>query len=37
MSDPKEPWVFTVEPGTLLLIVAALLLVPLLLAGFFSQ
>jgi hypothetical protein len=37
MSDPKKPWVFTIEPGTLLLIVASLLLVPLLLAGFFSQ
>jgi hypothetical protein len=37
MSNPKKPWVFTVEPGTLLFIVAGLLLVPLLLTGFFSQ
>jgi energy-coupling factor transporter transmembrane protein EcfT len=37
MRDPKKPWIFNIDPGTLLLIVAALLLVPLLLAGFFSQ
>ncbi len=37
MPDSKKPWVLNIDPGTLLLIVAALLLVPLLLAGFFSQ
>lgn len=37
MSDPKKTWMLNIDPGTLLLIVAALLLVPLLLAGFFSQ
>jgi hypothetical protein len=37
MPDPKKPWVLNVDPGTLLLIVAALLLVPLLLTGLFSQ
>lgn len=37
MRDPKKPWVFSLEPGTLLLIVVVLLLAPLLLAGFFSQ
>ncbi len=37
MPDPKKPWTLNIEPGTLLLITALLLLVPLLLAGFFSQ
>jgi hypothetical protein len=37
MRDPKKPWVLNIDPGTLLLITVALLLVPLLLAGFFSH
>ncbi len=37
MPDPKKPWILNIDPGTLLLIIAVLLLAPLLLAGFFSQ
>jgi hypothetical protein len=37
MSNPKKPWILNVDPGTLLLIVVALLLLPLLWAGFSSQ
>jgi hypothetical protein len=36
MRDPNEN-VVKIEPGTLLAIVAALILVPLLLTGFLSQ
>lgn len=36
MPDPNNNEI-DIEPGTLLLIVTALLLVPLLLAGFFFQ
>jgi hypothetical protein len=36
MPDPNKNEI-DIEPGTLLLIVCALLLVPLLLAGFFFQ
>lgn len=36
MSD-REKNVINIEPGTLLFIVAALLLLPLLLTGFLSQ
>jgi hypothetical protein len=37
MSDPKKPWVLNIEPGSLLLIMALLLLIPLLWVGFFAQ
>jgi hypothetical protein len=37
MSDPKKPIILNLEPQTLLLVIAALLLIPLLFAGFFSQ
>jgi hypothetical protein len=36
MPDPEKN-VINIEPGTLLLIISALLLLPLLLVGFFSQ
>lgn len=36
MSDPKKPWVLNIDPGSLLLIVTLLLLIPLLWAGFFA-
>lgn len=36
MQDPKKT-VLKIEPGTLVMIVSALLLLPLLLAGFISQ
>jgi hypothetical protein len=36
MAEPDKNLI-KIEPGTLLVIISALLLVPLLLAGFFSQ
>jgi hypothetical protein len=37
MRDPNENNIVKIDPGTLLAIVAALILVPLLLTGFLSQ
>jgi hypothetical protein len=37
MSHQKKPWILNIDPGTLLLIVVALLLLPLLWAGFSAQ
>lgn len=37
MSDPAEKNQIKIEPGTLVLIVVVLLLVPLLLTGFFAH
>jgi hypothetical protein len=37
MREPDKKNIIKVDPGTLLAIVAALILVPLLITGFFAQ
>lgn len=37
MREPDKKNIIKIEPGTLVLIISVLLLVPLLIAGFWSQ
>lgn len=37
MTEPEEKNIIKIEPGTLVLIISLLILIPLILAGFFAQ